>query len=105
MGAADIFALPTAAESYGLAPAEAVAAGLPVVATRTGAIPEIVGEAGLLVDTRDPAAFVGAVHRVIEDPELRRSLALAARRRELPSAEDLAARIGKIYERVIAQRA
>jgi glycosyltransferase involved in cell wall biosynthesis len=104
MGAADIFALPTAGESYGLAVVEAVAAGLPVVATRTGAIPEIVGDAGLLVPSDDPAGFADAVHRLIDDPELRLNLALAAKRRELPSAEDLAAEVGRIYERVIGKR-
>lgn len=104
MAAADIFALPTTGESYGLAVVEAVAAGLPVVATRTGAIPEIVGDAGLLVPPDDPAGFADAVHRLIEDPELRQSLALASKRRDLPSAEDLAAEVGRIYERVIGNR-
>jgi len=102
--AADIFALPTAGESYGLAAIEAMAAGLPVVATRTGAIPEIVADAGLLVQPGDSAGFVEAVHRLIEDRELRRNLGLAAKSRELPSAKDLAAEIGRIYERVIAGR-
>jgi glycosyltransferase involved in cell wall biosynthesis len=104
MAAADIFALPSAGESYGLAPLEAVAAGLPVVATATGAIPEIVGDAGLVVPPNDPSGFVDAVHRLIDDPELRQNLTLAARRKDLPSAEDLAAEVGRIYQRVIDKR-
>jgi glycosyltransferase involved in cell wall biosynthesis len=104
LAAADVFALPTAGESYGLAVLEAVHAGLPVVATRTGAIEEIVGDAGLLVPPSDTKAFVHAVQRAVEDGELRARLADAAANRALPSAEELTARIGKIYERVLAQR-
>ena len=102
LAAADLFALPTAGESYGLAVLEAIHAGRPVVATRTGAIEEIVGDAGLLVPPADPEAFVQAVRRMIEDGELRRRLADAAADRALPSAQELTARIGKIYERVLA---
>jgi hypothetical protein len=50
------------------------------------------------------AAFVDAVGRIVHDGELRERLTQAARNRTLPSAEELASRIGKIYERVIAGR-
>lgn len=104
LGAADLFALPTAGESYGLAVLEAVSAGLPVVATRTGAIPEIVGEAGLLVDPGNAALFTEAMHRVVADHELRSRLAEAAKARRLPSPEDLTARTGAVYARALARR-
>jgi glycosyltransferase involved in cell wall biosynthesis len=104
LAASDAFALPTTAESYGLAVLEAIHAGLPVVATRTGAIEEIAGDAGLLVPAGNRAAFVDAVGRIVHNGELRERLTKAARNRTLPSAEELASRIGMIYERVIAGR-
>jgi colanic acid/amylovoran biosynthesis glycosyltransferase len=60
---------------------EAMAAGVPVLSTECGAIPELVTEgSGLLVPPADPAALRGALER-LRDPELRRSLALGGRRR------------------------
>src|SRR5262249_51615930 len=80
---ADAFVLATARETYGMAVAEAIARGLPVVSTRTGAIADIVGDAGLLVDAGDEAALAHALGRTIGDASNRRRLAAAARvRRE-----------------------
>lgn len=60
--------------------AEYLAAGLPVVATAQGDVPELVGEAGLLVPPGDTAALAGAIRRLGDDAELRRRCGLAARR-------------------------
>jgi glycosyltransferase involved in cell wall biosynthesis len=100
LAAADVFALPAHAESYGFAVMEAVAAGLPVVATRTGAIEELVGDAGLLVDPDDARGFRSAVQKLVESQELRRDLAARARNRGLPSPAQLVARVGEVYDRV-----
>lgn len=100
MGAADVFALPASGEAYGFAVLEAISAGLPVVATRTGAIPEIAGDAAILVEPGDRQGFVEATHKLIEDPGARKSLAEKARRRELPSPLDLVARVGLVYDKV-----
>jgi glycosyltransferase involved in cell wall biosynthesis len=79
--AADVFVLATRQETYGMAVADALACGLPVVATRTGAIPELVGDgAGLLVPVGDTPALVDALTRVLDDAELRARLAVGARR-------------------------
>ena len=79
--AADVFVLATRQETYGMAVAEALACGLPVVATMTGAIPELVGDgAGLLVPVGDTQALVEALSRVLDDADLRASLAESARR-------------------------
>jgi glycosyltransferase involved in cell wall biosynthesis len=77
---ADIFALASHFEGYGMAYAEAVAHGLPVIGTHVGAIPETVPpEAGLLVAPGDIPALAKMLRRVIGDADLRRRLAAAAR--------------------------
>lgn len=74
--AADVFVLATRQETYGMAVAEALAHGLPVVATTTGAIPDLVGdEAGILVSVDDKAALIGALSRILKDAALRARLA------------------------------
>jgi glycosyltransferase involved in cell wall biosynthesis len=76
---ADVFVLASHFEGYGMAYAEAVAHGLPVIGTRAGAIPDTVPpDAGLLVDPGDSFALAQALRRVIGDAALRRRLARAA---------------------------
>ncbi len=67
---ADLFVFPTRWDPFGIVAIEAMAAGLPVVATRLNAIPEIVddGVSGLLVPPDDPAALAAAIDRVAADP-------------------------------------
>jgi glycosyltransferase involved in cell wall biosynthesis len=73
---ADIFVLPSYTEGFSMAVLEAMSYGLPVVATRVGALREILqdGEHGFLVPPRDPAALALALRRLIEDPALRRRI-------------------------------
>jgi glycosyltransferase involved in cell wall biosynthesis len=78
---ADAFVLPTRADAVPWAVVEAMAAGLPVVATRVGAIPELVGDAGLLVDVGDARALAGVLRRLRDEPGLRDDLGGRARRR------------------------
>ncbi|MDQ4130802.1 MAG: glycosyltransferase family 4 protein, partial [Actinomycetota bacterium] len=80
---ADVFVQPSIAEAFGLPCIEAMAAGLPVVASATGGIVEAVrdGETGLLVERDDPDALASALERLIADPDLRASLGQAGRRR------------------------
>jgi len=87
---ADAFVLPTFYEGYGMAVAEALAHGLPVVGSATGAIPELLAQgAGLLVPPGDPEALAAALLQVL-DPAARAQLAEGARyaRNRLPTWED-----------------
>jgi glycosyltransferase involved in cell wall biosynthesis len=77
---ADVFALASRFEGYGMAFSEAIAHGLPVIGTTAGAIPETVPQrAGLLVPPDDVPALAAALRRVIADSDERRRMAAAAR--------------------------
>ncbi len=85
--AADLMVLASRAETYGMVVTEALARGLPVIATEVGGLTEALGDGddgvrpGLLVPPEDPAAFAGALRSWLRDAELRRRLRRAARNR------------------------
>lgn len=92
-GRADVFVLPTLYEGYGMVVAEAIARGLPSVATDTGGIADLLaGDAGIVVPPGDLEALTEALRRVIADPAARSTLAAGARRvrERLPSWDDAA---------------
>jgi len=100
-GTVDLFVLATLQETYGMAVAEALAHGLPVVSTSTGAIPALVGDdAGLIVAPGDVSALAGALAGVIADSDLRARLAAGARRvrDQLPTWNHAAARMAAALE-------
>lgn len=72
--ACDVFCLPSHYEAFGIVYLEAMAQGRPVVGTTAGGIPEVVGDAGLIVAPRRPDALAGALMRLLEDAVLRRDL-------------------------------
>ena len=74
LAGARALAYPSLDEGFGHPPLEAMAARVPVVASCAGALPEILGDAALLVDPRDEAALADALQRILVDTELRRQL-------------------------------
>jgi glycosyltransferase involved in cell wall biosynthesis len=78
---ADVFALPTFAESFGNVGLEAIAVGVPVVASNVGGVPDIVrnGEVGILVPPRDPAKLADSLITLLEDSDLRERMGSAGR--------------------------
>ena len=98
---ADVVVLAARQETYGMAVAEALARGIPVVSTGTGAIAELVNhEAGLVVPVDDRAALASALARVIRDDDLRMRLAEGARRvrSRLRTWEEAAERMSAVLD-------
>jgi glycosyltransferase involved in cell wall biosynthesis len=83
LAASDVFVMSSDWEGNPLAVMEAMAAGLPVIATAVGGVPELVqsGEQGLLVEAGDQAGFAQAMQTLIDKPETRMAMAHAAQRR------------------------
>lgn len=99
----DLCVQPAAYEGYGMALAEAIAQGLPAVATRTGAAAELVGDAGVLLDPgAGVEAWRGALAGVLADPARREAFAERARARaaSLPRWEDAVRALAAVLERV-----
>jgi alpha-1,3-rhamnosyl/mannosyltransferase len=82
-GGAQLFVFPSLYEGFGLPVLEAMACGTPVVCSNRSSLPEVAGEAAILVDPLDVSALAGAIGRALSDEELRRDL----RRRGLDQAQ------------------
>ena len=104
---ADIFCLPsretkTWAEQYGMSLLEAMASGLPIVTTNSGAIPEVVGEVALISHHSNPKELKTTLEKLIYNETLRRSLSKASRARavEKYDCRKIGKKIEKIYEEI-----
>jgi glycosyltransferase involved in cell wall biosynthesis len=73
--------VPSLYEGFGLPAGEAMACGVPVISTTGGALPEVVGEAGLLVPPADPTALAAAIRRILDHPDEGRVLGQRGRAR------------------------
>jgi len=105
MAAFDVFLLPSLREGFGLVLLEAMSRRLPIVASRVGAIPEIVidGETGILVEPRNADELATAITRLLNDRALRKYMGLlgAARLEERFSVERMISGTIAVYEKVL----
>ena len=107
---AEVACIPSLYEGFSLPAVEAMASGTPIVASRVGALPEVLGTDGAcaeLVPAADVEALSQALGALLDSPEKRRSLGKAGRARAVSvfSWEAVAAQTVQIYERAIARRA
>jgi N-acetyl-alpha-D-glucosaminyl L-malate synthase BshA len=104
---ADVFLLPSELESFGLVALEAMAAGVPVVGSDAGGLPEVVkhAETGFLLPVGDIEGMAARTIEILKDDEHRRSLSQAARGRaaSLFNADRIVTQYERLYERVVAQ--
>jgi glycosyltransferase involved in cell wall biosynthesis len=99
--------LPVVSDAAGLAAREAIATGTPVIASAVGALPEVVGAAGILVPPRDPARLATALATAWRDDRVHATLAAAARERALLDKRtwaDVARDTRLVYAQVTATR-
>lgn len=100
--AASVFVYPSLYEGFGFPPLEAMACGTPVVCSRASSLPEVVGDAGLLVDSTCPGEMCAALERALADAELRRTLvARGLRRAAVFSWQETAKRTLAVYEQAV----
>jgi glycosyltransferase involved in cell wall biosynthesis len=99
---ANAFVFPSRYEGFGLPPLEAMASGTPVIASNVSSLPEVVGDAALMIDPYEPKAIAEAMYRVLTDAPLRADLRLRglARAREF-SWERSIKRVREIYDEVM----
>lgn len=97
---ADLFVLSSQLEGYGMAAAGAIAHGLPLVATRGGALVDTIAEAGMMVPADDAAGLSAALRKAIADPQTRDELRTASRNaaQRLPTWRDTAERFAQAIE-------
>jgi len=89
---AEAFVLPSVYEGFGFPPLEAMACGCPVIVSNRGSLPEVVGDAALLIDPEDPDTLVSAIARLEESPSLRCEFARKGLERAKEFSWDNAAR-------------
>lgn len=101
---ATIVVVPSIYEGFGLPAGEAMASGVPVIATDGGALPEVVGDAGVQVPVKDSDAIAAAIESLLEDPARRTLLGQAGRQRitRLFSWEVAAQLMTRYYRKVLA---
>jgi glycosyltransferase involved in cell wall biosynthesis len=87
---------PSLWEGFGLPAVEAMSCGVPVLASRRGSLPEIVGESGLYFDPEHPSAIADCVLRLLRDPALRARLAEKARSRAREFTWERAAELAEV---------
>ncbi|MEA3458002.1 MAG: glycosyltransferase family 1 protein, partial [Candidatus Thermoplasmatota archaeon] len=103
--AADLFVYPSIYEGFGLPPLEAMACGTPVITSNTSSLPEVVGDAGIMVDPPDVDRLADAMHEVLTNEGLRANMIKKGLgRAEMFSWEKCARETLEVYEEVYGER-
>ena len=98
---ADVFVFPSLYEGFGLPPLEAMASGTPVLTSNVSSLPEVVGDAAILINPYDPRSIADGMRRLLTDTALRQDLkARGLARAHQFSWERSVARIREIYGQV-----
>jgi len=108
MSAADVLVHPSTSEAFGLVLIEAMMQETPVIASRAGALPEIIdhGKTGYLVEPANSEAISQAIHRFLENPEKQKELGKAARRSYLKNytLEDMTEKVKGVYGKFLCEK-
>jgi glycosyltransferase involved in cell wall biosynthesis len=106
LAAADVVVISSRWEARPMVAQEALRAGVPVVATAVGGLPELVGEAAVLVPPGDATALAAAVSSLLSDPARRAELAAAgpAQAETWPTESDTVAQVLSVYDELTSQR-
>ncbi len=103
--AADAFVYPSLYEGFGLPVLEAMARGVPTIASSTSSLPEVAGDAGLAVNPRSVREIAGAMERILSDVDLADDLSARGRARTERFSWDETARLTlEVYERVLGAK-
>jgi N-acetyl-alpha-D-glucosaminyl L-malate synthase BshA len=107
LGISDIYFLPSETESFGLSALEAMASSVPVIATNTGGLPEVVadGQTGFLVPVGDTDAMAERILRLIRNPMLLNQMSLAARERAITlfPLDKIVSQYEQVYHDILKQ--
>ena len=102
--AADLFVYPSLYEGFGLPPLEALACGTPAIVSDVSSLPEVVGEAGLVVNPLDAQALAEAMYSVLGNPARHRALREAGLlRAKAFSWRTTASKTAKLYHRIVGE--
>ena len=100
---ADIFVYPSLYEGFGLPPLEAMACGVPVITSNTSSLPEVIGDAGIMVDPTDINSLCESMYILLKDKELwNRMRNMGLERSKLFSWDNTAEKILKVYDEVFS---
>ncbi len=107
VSAFDVFVVPSRWEGFGRVAVEAMLAGVPVIASDVGGLPEVLGDAGILAPVDDERALAAAIARLAASPPLRADLGERGRRRAqlLFDNERMVQEVEAVYQRMTSGRA